>query len=77
MRRPFWTWCAGGESLEVEAEGELEVALAAGYAAALGQDLAESGEVVGIEADVGGAAAAAAAAPVRVVDEVEGFGAEL
>ena len=63
--------------LEVEAEGELEVALAAGYAAARGQDLAEGGQVRWIEPDVGAAAATAASAPVRVVDEVKGFGAEL
>src|SRR5258707_3514076 len=63
--------------LEVEAERELEIALAAAYAGGFGQDLAEGGAVVGIEADVGGAAAAAATAPVRVVDEIEGFGAEL
>src|SRR5438128_421628 len=60
----------------VEAEGELQVALAAAYAAAFGKYFAKS-RARWIEPDVCGSTATAPAAPVRMVDKVESLGAEL
>src|SRR6266849_8177804 len=65
-----------GVLLEIQAEGELQVALAATNATALGEYFPERG-TGRVEADIGCAAAAATAAPIRVVDEVVRLGAEL
>src|SRR6266849_9736152 len=59
-------------ALKLEAEGELQIALAP-----LGKYFAEGRGIGGVEADIGRAAATAAAAPIWVVPDVEGFGAEL
>ena len=61
--------------LEVEAKRKLQISLATPDAASLCQHFAEGVEVGGIEPDIGGAIATAAAAPVGVVNEVEGLGA--
>ena len=64
--------------LELHTERELQVAFTlAGAAAALRQDFSEGGGVRRVQADVGGAAATAVAAPVRMVPHVVSFGAEL
>ena len=53
-----------------------ENAAAAG-ATTFGKHFAKGGEIGRIKADIGGAAATAVAAPIRVVPHVVGFGAEL
>jgi hypothetical protein len=64
-------------ALEVEAQRELQIPLAAADATSLGQYLPEGVEVGWVESDIGGPAAPAAAAPIRMVNKVEGLGAEL
>jgi len=63
---------------ELKAERELQVTLAlSGRATAFGKDFAKSLRVGRIETDIGRAAAAAIAAPIRMVPHVVGLGAEL
>src|SRR5712671_3477738 len=70
--------CQVTVALELQAKRELKVALALARAAtAFGEYFAESGGVGGVEADIGRAAAAAVAAPIRMVPDVVRFGAEL
>src|SRR5215469_16363334 len=61
---------------EVEAEGELEIALALPSSAALCEHFAEGG-ACRIESDIGAAIATAATAPIGMIDEVKGFGTKL
>lgn len=64
-------------ALEIEAQRELQIALAAADATSLGQYFPEGIEVGGVKSDIGGPAAPAPAAPIRMVEKVEGLGAEL
>ena len=65
-------------ALELQAKRELKVALALARAAtAFGEYFAEGRGVGGIEADIGRAAAAAVAAPIRMVPHVVRFSTEL
>ena len=59
-------------ALELEAKRELQIALAA-----FGEYFAEGRRICGIKTDVGGSAATAAAAPIRVVPHVKSFRAKL
>src|SRR5260370_32164579 len=64
--------------LELEAKRELQIALAlSGGAAAFGEYFAESLGVGRVEADIGCAVATAIGAPIRMVPDIVGFGAEL
>lgn len=63
---------------ELKAERELQVALAlSGRAAAFRENFAKGLGIGRIETDIGSAAAAAIAAPIRMVPHVVGLGAEL
>ena len=62
---------------EGEPKRELQVALASSDTAPLGKYFPESGKVRRIEAYIRCAAATATATPIGVIDEVEGFSAEL
>ena len=68
---------AGQPSLEVEAQRELQIALAAADATSLGKYFSESIEIGGVKSDIRGPIAPATAAPIRMIDKVEGLGAEL
>src|ERR1700756_5241985 len=64
--------------LELDAQRELEIALAlAGAAAAFGEHFAKRGGVGRVQADICSAAATAIAAPIRMIPDVVRFGTEL
>src|SRR5205814_6196843 len=63
---------------EIEAQRELQIALAAAAGATtFGKHFAKCGEVGRVKADIGGAAATSVAAPVGMVPDVVSFRAEL
>ncbi len=65
-------------ALELEAQRQLQIALALSRgAAAFVEYFAEGRGILRVEADIGRAAAPAVAAPIRMVPDVVGFGAEL
>src|SRR6266849_8347094 len=71
-------WGTLSPALELQAKRELQIALAlSGGAAAFVEYLAEGRGIGRVEADIGRPAATAVAAPIRVVPDVVGFGAEL
>ena len=73
-----WSCLAEDVASELKAERKLQVALAlSGRAAAFGENLAKGLGIGRIETDTGSAAATAIAAPIRMVPNVVGLGAEL
>ena len=71
-------WRTLSPALELQAKGELQIALAlAGGAAAFGEYFTEGRWILRVEADIGRTAATTVAAPIRMVPDVVGFGAEL
>jgi hypothetical protein len=65
------------EILEIEAQRELQIALATAHPSAFCEHFSEGIEIGGIESDVRCTVASAPTAPVGMVDEIESFGAEL